>query len=203
VRGTITLGIALAAAAVAPAAASATTTTTYRVTKATGSEVVAFSADPGTCARFVTCGYHGTVTYRFGGTPSGRLVLNRGARGHVTGAADFSARGTTVADVTAGDACTDTVRHRREHFSMRSPSRLGKLIFGLHGAKTDYLATDCAGPTEADLKRDGALPTGKFRRKDFAAQATTFTLKGSASFREKGYRGGVAWKLKYRVARSG
>jgi hypothetical protein len=202
VRGTITLAIALAAVAMAPAAASATTTS-YRVTKATGSEIVAFTADPGTCARFVTCGYHGTVTYTFGGTPSGRLVLDQGASGHVTGAADFSARGTTVADVTTGDACTDTVRHRREHFSMRSPSRLGKLIFGLHGAKTDYLATACAGPTEADLKRDGALPTGKFKRKDFAAQATRFTLNGSASFREKGYRGTDTWKLSYRVARGG
>jgi hypothetical protein len=202
VRGATTLAIALAAACALPAAAAAKTTT-YRVTKATGNEVVTFSADPATCARFVTCGYGGTITYTFGGTPRGTLVLVEDARGHVKGAADFRSRGTTVADITAGVACKDTVRHTREHFSMGSPTRFGKLIFGLHAGRTDYLATDCVGPTERDLKRDAALPTGKFQRSDFTAQATRFNLKGSASFRERGYRGSATWKLSYRVARNG
>jgi hypothetical protein len=200
VRAATTLAVTLAATAAAPAVADATTTS-YKLIEASGTHRVTFTADKATCARFLTCGYRGTITYKFGGTPSGRLVLEQGSNGHVTGAADFTSRGTTVADVTAGAACDDTVRHAREHFSMRSPSRLGKLIFGLHGAKTDYLATDCAGPTEADLKRDAALPTGRFKREDFKAQSTTFGLKGSAAFREKGYRGTTTWNLSYEVKR--
>jgi hypothetical protein len=202
VKAATTFALALAATAVAPGLASAKTTT-YTIVKAAGTQRVSFTADATTCARFLTCGYRGTVTYRFGGTPRGRLVLEEGSRGHVTGAADFSSRGTTVANVTAGAICDDTVRHTRDHFSMRSPSRLGKLIFGLHGGKTDYLTTDCNGPTEADLKRDGALPTGRFKRSDFLAQTTSFALKGSSAFREKGYRGTNSWNLSYKLKRRG
>jgi hypothetical protein len=201
VRGALTLAMALAVTAVAAeaAAAAAPATSVHRVLRASGMVKVSFAADGSTCARFGTCGERGTVAYGFKGTPRGRLVLEQGRSGHITGAADFRSHGATVATVIG---CSDTVRHRREHFSMRSPSRLGKLIFGLHGAETDYLATDCAGPTEADLKRDGALPHGRFKRSDFRAGSTTFGLKGSSSFRESGYTGTATWKLSYRVKRT-
>jgi hypothetical protein len=202
VKGGTTLAIALAATAALPAAADAQKTS-YRVTDASGSYRVTFRADTANCARYLTCGYAGTLTYKLSGAPHGSLVLKEDRRGHVTGSADFRASGTTTANITAGTVCNDKVRHTREHFSLDSKSRLGRLIFGLHGGKTDYLTTDCAGPTEANLKRDGALPNGKFKRSDFDAPSTTFGLKGSAPFREKGYRGDTTWKLKYRVARRG
>ena len=200
-RGALTLAMALTAAAVTPLAAAAATpsTSVHRVLEASGTIKVSFAGDRSTCVRFGTCGERGTVAYGFKGTPRGRLVLEQGRSGHITGAADFRSHGRTVATVIG---CSDSVRHGREHFSMRSPSRLGKLIFGLHGAKTDYLATDCAGPTEADLKRDGALPHGRFKRTDFRAGSTTFGLKGSSSFRESGYTGSATWKLSYRVKRT-
>jgi hypothetical protein len=196
------LAIALAATAAALPATAAAGTTSYKVVKAKGIEKVEFTADGDTCARYLTCGYGGTVTYKLGGTPKGRLVTKQKANGHITGAAAFRSRGTTVAKVTSGAVCTDTVRHRREDFSIGSKSRLGKLLFGLHGAKTDYLATDCAGPTEKMLEHDRALPSGKFKRQDFDAPSTTFGLTGQAHFREKGYLGSVTWKLSYRLKRT-
>jgi hypothetical protein len=205
VRGALTLAVAIAATAAIPAAAAAGTpkTSVFRVLQASGTQKVTFRADSSTCARFATCGSRGTVTYKFGGTARGRLEMTRDSRGHVTGAAEFTSHGTTTADVTAGAVCSDTVSHRREVFSIRSPSRLGKLIFGLHGADDDYLETDCAGPTEADLKRDKALPTGRFKREDFLARNTTFGLRGSHTFRERGYTGSTTWKLSYELRRRG
>jgi hypothetical protein len=194
------LAIALAATTALPASALASTQS-YKVVKAAGTEKVEFAADAKTCARFLTCGYAGTVTYTFGGTPSGKLVLRKDARGRVKGAAAFTSRGKTVSDLTSGAVCTDTVRHKREQFSIASKSRLGRLVFGLHGARIDYLVTDCAGPTEAQLERDGALPNGTFKRTAFEARTTTFGLTGSASFREAGYLGKASWKLSYRVRR--
>src|SRR4051794_10653725 len=109
----MTLVLALAASAALPAAAGAATgkTSVYHLLKANGSQRVTFSADPNTCLRFITCGNSGTVTYKFGGAPSGRLVLEQDGRGHITGAAAFKSRGTTVSDVTTGAVCSDTVRH--------------------------------------------------------------------------------------------
>jgi hypothetical protein len=205
VRGALTVAMAITASGALPAAAGAVTpqTSVFRVLQATGTQKVTFSADSSSCARFVTCGDRGTVTYKFGGTSRGRLEMKRDRRGHVTGAAEFTSQGTTKSEVTAGAICSDTVSHRREYFSIRSPSRLGKLIFGLHGAATDYLTTDCAGPTDADLKRDKALPTGRFKRADFDARSTTFSLRGSHTFRERGYSGSTSWKLRYEIRRSG
>jgi hypothetical protein len=197
------LAIALAAAAALPATALASTQTRYTVAKAAGTEKVEFTADGDTCAQFLTCGYGGTVTYKFGGAPSGRLLVKQGGNGHVTGAAAFKSRGTTVSDVTSGPVCNDTVQHKREEFSLRSKSRLGRLVFGLHGGTTDYLVTDCAGPTEAALAHDNALPSGTFKRQDFDAPSTTFGLTGSSNFREAGYVGSVTWKLKYKLRRTG
>jgi hypothetical protein len=196
------LAIALAAAAVLPATAGAASqTTSYKLIKASGSQRVEYTANGDSCARFGTCGFGGTVTYKFSGKPSGRLVMKQGGNGHITGAASFTSKGTTVSDVTSGGACHDTVRHKHEEFSLGSKSRLGKLLFGLHGGKTDYLLTDCAGPTEKMLARDKALPSGTFKRSHFAAPSTTFGLKGSSNFSEAGYVGSVTWKLQYTVKR--
>jgi hypothetical protein len=196
------LTIALAATAALPAtAAAATQTTTYRVVAAKGSQVVDFTANGDTCASFGTCGFGGKVTYKFSGTPSGRLVMKQNGRGHIAGAASFRTHGTTVSNITSGGACQDTVRHKREEFSLDSRSRLGKLLFGLHGGKTDYLLTDCAGPTENMLERDNALPSGRFKRSDFDSPSTGFKLRGTSNFRESGYVGTVTWKLQYRVRR--
>jgi hypothetical protein len=197
------LAIALAALAALPGTAFAATATSYKVVKATGTEKVTFTASSDTCVGFLTCGYSGTVTYKFGGKPSGGLVMEQGANGHISGAAAFRSRGTTVSKVSTGIVCDDVVRHRREQFEIGSKTRLGKLLFGLHGGKTDYLATDCAGPTEKMLAHDHALPKGTFKRKDFVGPTTTFQLTGSSNFREGGYVGEVSWKLSYRVRRSG
>jgi hypothetical protein len=113
----------------------------------------------------------------------------------------FSTRGTTVANVTAGTLCTDKVRHRRESFKLRSPSKRGKLVFGIHGDKTDYLATQCAGPTEDTIAVDHALPQTRYARTEFDNASTTFGVSGSSFFREQGYRGQVTWKLDYKVTR--
>jgi hypothetical protein len=197
--------MAVAATGAIPMAADAATpqTSVFRVVKARGTQTVTFRADTTTCARFGTCGDRGTVTYKFGGKARGRLEMKSDRHGHVTGAADFTSNGTTKSDVTAGSVCSDVVTHRREYFSIRSPSRLGKLIFGLHGAETDYLTTDCAGPTDGDLKRDKALPAGRFKRDEFGGGgSTTFGLSGSHTFREHGYIGNTSWKLSYQVRRS-
>jgi len=196
------LAIALAAAAVLPAtAAAASQTTTYKVVKATGSQRVEYTANGDSCSRFGTCGFGGTITYKFTGTPKGHLVMKQASNGHITGAANFTSKGTTVSDVTSGGACHDIVRHKRDEFSLSSKSRLGKLLFGLHGGDTDYLLTDCGGPTEKMLARDKALPSGTFKRAHFDAVSTTFGLKGSSNFSEAGYVGSVTWKLSYSVKR--
>jgi hypothetical protein len=203
VRGTITLALALAGVAAIPAAAGAATQkgSVYRVLEASGNQRVSFRADPATCARFLTCGHRGTVTYKFSGKARGKLVLVQDGRGHVKGTASFRSHGTTVSDVTAGDVCSDRVSHRTEFFSLNSRSRLGSLVFGFHGGKTDYLETDCAGPTEAALKHDRALPSGMFKRKHFNSPRTQFGIKGSSVFREKGYQGTASFKLRYSIRR--
>lgn len=197
----LTIGLAAAAALPATAAAATPGKTVYDVVKASGTERVTFSADTATCAQFVTCGFGGSVNYTFGGTPSGRLVLNQSRSGRISGSAAFGSHGTTVSDVTSGAVCQDTVRHKREEFSIDSRTPRGRLLFGLHGGKTDYLATDCAGPSEAALAHDHALPSGKFKHNAFNALHTAIGLQGTASFREAGYVGKVTWKLKYRVKR--
>jgi hypothetical protein len=202
-RGARTLAIALAACAAVPAIAGGAVRerSVYSAVKASGSEKVTFTADPGTCTRFSTCGQQGNVAYKFGGGPHGKLALEVDSRGRIAGTGSFSTTGTTVSHVTAPTACTATVRHRRESFTLTGRLKLGKLLFGLHGDKTDYFATKCAGPTEADAAVDHALPAGTFKRTDFDHASSTFGLTGSAFFREKGYRGTVAWKLSYRVVR--
>jgi hypothetical protein len=184
-----------------PAAAAARTGTLYHVVHASGTQKVSFTADPNTCGLQLTCGNEGTITYKFGGTPSGRLEAARDRRGRVNGVADFKSLGTTVARITQGAPCTDTVSHRREHFSLTSRSQLGSLLFEFHGGRTDYMVTDCAGPTEADLAHDRALPEGSFRQKDFKGFSVKFALRGNSSFRESGYRGTVTWNLKYGLER--
>src|SRR5690349_2433145 len=120
-----------------PATESAKTGVMYHVVHASGTQQVSFTADPKTCAQEFTCGDQGTLTYKFGGTPSGRLEVTRDRRGRVNGVADFKSRGTTVAQVVQGTQCSDTVSHRREHFSLTSRSRLGSLLFQFHGGETD------------------------------------------------------------------
>jgi hypothetical protein len=202
VRGAKALAIALAATAAVPACSSAATRqkSVYSVLNASGSEKVTFASDTSTCARFKTCGFGGTVSYKFGGKPRGKLVVRRNRRGHIAGAASFATAGTTTSAVTAGGNCQDTVRHRVEAFTLTSRSRLGRLLFGLHGEQTDYLVTACVGPTEAALKHDRALPEGFFKRSDFDGAITKFQLSGSASFREQGWRGSTTWRLAYRVS---
>jgi hypothetical protein len=201
VKSAPALAIALAASVVLPATALASTKTSYKLVKAHGSQRVTFTADGDTCASYGTCGFGGTVTYKFNGKPRGRLVMEQNGRGHIKGAAKFKSKGTTTSSITSGGICQDTVRHKREEFTIGSKSRLGKLLFGLHGGKKDYITTDCAGPTEKMLKRDKALPSGSFKRKDFDAPSTTFRLKGTSHFRNSGYAGEVSWKLEYRVRR--
>ncbi len=173
----------------------------YHVVRASGTEKVSFTADPNTCGLMLTCGYAGTVTYRFGGTPRGRLAVTRDRHHHVSGVANFNSRGKTTTRITRGAVCNDSISHGREHFSLRSRSRLGSLLFELHHGKTDHLVTDCPGPTEADLAHDRALPEGSFRQKDFKGFNVNFGTKGSSAFRESGYRGTATWNLKYRLER--
>jgi hypothetical protein len=203
VRGATTLAIGLAASAALPATAGAAghTGTMYRVVAASGIERVTFAADRSNCAARLTCNDQGTVTYKFGGTPRGRLVSSRDRRGHVSGAADFRSHGITVSRVSEGATCTDTVRHADEHFTIESHSRLGKLLFRLHGGDTDHLATDCPGPTEADLRHDHALPQGSFKPTDLDGVSTSIRLKGKSVFRERGYSGTASWQLKYTLQR--
>ena len=200
-RGAGILAIALAAAVALPATAGAAARqrSTYSVTKAAGTEKVSFSGDPSTCARFATCGYQGTVGYRFSGASRGKLVLVRDSRGRITGMGTFATRGTTTANITAGAPCADSVRHRSEIFSLGSTR--GPLLFRLHGGRTDYLATDCAGPTETLLEAQRALPEGSLKRSHFEDARTSFITSGSSVFRAQGYRGTNTWRLRYAVTR--
>jgi hypothetical protein len=204
VRGAKTLVIALAVFAAVPAVAAAKTTR-YSIVKANGFERVTFTADSATCASFGTCGDSGRVNYRFGGKPGrGSLVLRTNRRGRGTGTASFRTAGTTTATVNSeSGTCTDTVRRRREAFSLVSESNLSRLLFTLHprSAKRDYLETDCLTPSEAHLARTDNLPQGSFRADDFDNARTSFRLSGENFFRNRGYRGSVKFTLGYRVAR--
>ena len=204
-RGLPTLALTAAALAAAPGAALAADRDVYSVVKASGTERLTFTADPRTCAEFATCGERGTVVYRFGGKPRGRLVLTTSRRGRVEGGASFRSAGRTEARVTAADGttCTDSVRHRSETFSLDSGRGLRRLLFILHPRPTrhDYLRTECAGPSEANLARAGTLPEATFKRRDFSFPRTSFRATGDAFFRDRGYRGTVRWTLGYRVVR--
>ena len=199
------LAATAAALAATPATALGADRDVYSVVRASGVERLTFTADPNTCDEFGTCGARGSVVYRFGGQPRGRLVLTTSRRGRVEGAASFRSAGTTRANVTAPDGteCTDVVRHRTESFSLDSGRVLRRLLFTLHPRPTrrDYLRTDCAGPSEANLARTGSLPEATFKRRDFGFQRTSFRAAGEAFFRNRGYRGTVRWSLGYRVVR--
>lgn len=202
-RPAVTFGAAAIAALALPAAAGAATErgSVYSVVKASGSERLTFSEDLASCTRFHTCHNAGSVSYRFGGTPSGRLVMQDRRGGTVSGLASFKARGTTSAKLAGDKPCSDTVRRRHETFALSSRTRSGRLLFGLHGTKLDFLGSHCATPSEVELAADGALPHGSFKRSAFGSERTSFRLSGSALFREHGYRGRVRWSLSYRLER--
>jgi hypothetical protein len=204
VRGRTTLAVALVAAGAVPATAAAETTR-YSVTEASGTVRVTFEADPLSCAQFGRCGDSGTVTYRFGGEPGkGGLALRENRRGRISGKARFRSSGRARAKVESidGSTCRDTVRHRREKFSLRSTSRLSRLLFKFHPRRgTDYLRTDCAAPSERHLARAKALPQGTFRAGDFEDFSTSFVLSGESPFSDRGYRGTARWNLSYEVER--
>jgi hypothetical protein len=202
VNGARTLALGLLAAAALPATAAAAGRTAYSIEKASGVQRLSFEADPDTCTQFGVCGEAGTVTQRFGGDPGrGKLVLIRRGR-RQTGSARFRSSATTTSSVSGPNgSCRDTVKRDIEWFSLRGS--LERLRFRLHPRRRtrDQLRTLCATPTEANLRRDGALPAGTFDADDFRNQRTRFELKGTSVFNDRGYRGELTWNLSYAVKR--
>jgi hypothetical protein len=195
-----------AAMLIVPAAAQAKTGSIYDVTFAKGFERLTFLGDADTnCAQFGVCGYDGTVTYRIGDKPKGKVFLTKGKSGKVRGSARYATAGRTEATVTPpapGTECQDSVGHKTDVFTANSSgSRFQSLLVGYHdGASTDYLETACPGLTEADVRAADALPEGLFRAKDFfRGPKPALSLSGSTPFRTKGFNANVRWDLKFKL----
>jgi hypothetical protein len=178
----------------------------YDVTSAKGFERLTFSGDPAAdCASFGTCDYAGVTTYTISGKPKGTIALTRKRSGEVKGSARYTTNGTTVSDVTPVGSrpnCSDSVDHTRDGWSIASSgASFRNLLVTYHeGLKTDYLATNCAGPTEKDVKAAGVLPTGRFSAKDFfRGEKPSFSISGGTPFQTGGWNASIEWDLKFKA----
>src|SRR5947208_3519257 len=191
--------------AIAPAAAVAKTGSIYDLTSAKGYERVTFDGTQnGGCELYNTCGYTGTVIYTIGGTPQGKLVLTRARNGRVRGTARYRTAGVTRVRVRPpdnGTACTDTVSHRTDIFTLNSEgSRFQNLVLNYHPFGADYLDTQCPGPNEGAVSDAGVLPRGVFSPKDFfRGNKPRFTLTGGYSFRAAGFSSAIDWRLSFKL----
>jgi hypothetical protein len=197
---------ALAAVAPSGAGAAAKRGYVYDLTTAKGFERLTFSGDPSAnCMDFGTCGYSGVVTYTIAGKPKGTIALTRSHSGKVSGRARYTTNGTTVADVTPAGSrpnCNDSVQHSRDVWSIASTGANSRnLVVTYHdGATTDYLATNCAGPTEADVRSSGALPSGRFAAKDFfRGPKPSFSIAGGTPFAAAGFNASIEWQLSFKA----
>jgi hypothetical protein len=197
--------ITVAALAIAPGAASARTGSIYDVTVARGFERVTFSGDSdAACSQYDTCDYSGTTTYRIGGKPHGTLKLARGKNGWAKGFARYTTGGVTHSRVSPPDGgadCTDTVRHKRDVFSMESiGSHNQTLALSYHPVGPDYLNTICGGPNEGAVGDANILPRGTFKARDFFKGAKPrFTLTGATPFRAGGFSSVIEWNLTFKL----
>jgi hypothetical protein len=197
--------MAVAATALVPAAASAKTGSIYDITSAKGFERVTFDGTQnGGCDLYNTCGYAGTVKYSFGGTPHGKVMLTRAKNGRVAATGRYRTAGVTHVHVNppdGGAACTDTVSHPTDVFSLSSQgSRFQNLVLNYHPSGADYLDTVCPGPNEGAVSDAGVLPRGVFQPKAFfKGNHPRFTLTGGYSFRAAGFSSAIDWKLAYKL----
>ena len=204
-RITAAFGIAATALAVAgTGTAAAKSGSIFDITKASGSERVTYRGDAAAnCASFGTCGYEGTVTFRIGGTPRGALFLAKSRSGRYSGGASYRTDGVTTASVTGpatDPSCTDEVGHSTDVFSLKSlPKSARTLILDYHSASSDYLDTDCVGPTEKDLADAGALPEGVFPASGFRRNRVRWQMSGSQPFKQGGFSGASEWSLSFRA----
>jgi hypothetical protein len=193
------------AMAIAPAAAVAKTGSIYDVTFAKGYERVTFDGTQnGGCDLYSTCGYTGTVKYAIAGAPHGKVVLTRAHNGKVKATAHYRTAGTTQVRVNppdGGAACTDTVTHKTDVFTLKSEgSRFQNLVLNYHPFGADYLDTRCGGPNEGAVSDAGVLPRGVFRPKDFfRGPKPSFTLSGGYSFRAAGFSSAIDWRLAFKL----
>jgi hypothetical protein len=133
------------------------------------------------------------------------MVLTRTKKGKVSGRASYKTTGTTKSTVTPpapGTDCTDTITHARDLFSLTSSgSNFTSVLLTYHGgATTDYLKTQCAGPTEKDVVDAGLLPEGLFNAKDFfRGKRPKFNLGGGTPFKAKGYNASIEWDLSFKA----
>ncbi|MEA2430527.1 MAG: hypothetical protein QOI19_1000, partial [Thermoleophilaceae bacterium] len=158
----------------------------------------------GGCDLYNTCGYAGTVTYTIGGTPHGKILLTRAKNGRVKATARYKTAGVTRVHVTppdGGAACTDTISHTTDVFSMSSQgSHFQNLVLNYHPSGADYLDSTCAGPNEGAVSDAGVLPRGVFQPKAFfKGNRPKFTLSGGYSFRAAGFSSAIDWKLSYKL----
>ena len=197
--------ITMAAVSIAPAAASARTGSIYDVTFAKGFERVTFEGDTNAaCGQYGTCDYSGTNTYRIGGKPHGTLKLARGKHGRVSGFARYKTGGVTRSRVVppdGGAACTDTVRHGRDIFSMESiGSHNQTMALSYHPVGPDYLDTTCGGPNEGAVGDANILPRGTFKKRTFfKGPKPRFTLTGATPFRAGGFSSTIEWNLTFKL----
>jgi hypothetical protein len=195
----------VAAVAFAPAAANAKTGSIYDITLAKGFERVTFDGTQnGGCDLYNTCGYAGVVTYTFGGTPHGKVMLTRAKNGRVKATARYKTAGVTHVRVNppdGGATCTDTIAHTTDVFSMSSQgSRFQNLVLNYHPSGADYLDSACPGPNEGAVSDAGVLPRGVFQPKAFfKGNRPRFTLSGGYSFRAAGFSSAIDWKLAYKL----
>jgi hypothetical protein len=197
--------ISVAAMAIAPAAAAAKTGSIYDITSAKGYERVTFDGTQnGGCELYDTCGYTGTVKYAIAGKPQGKLVLTRSKSGKVRSTAHYRTHGVTTVRVNPPDnsgACTDTVRHKTDVFTLNSDgSHNQNLVFSYHPFGADYLDTKCGGPNDGTVSDAGVLPRGVLSPKTFfKANRPSFTLTGGYSFRAAGFSSAIDWRLAFKL----
>ena len=206
-KGALVAALGAAALLVAmPAGAAAKRGYLYDVTSAKGFERLTYSGDPSAdCSSFGTCDYSGVVTYTIKGKPKGTIALTRSRSGKVSGSARYKTNGTTATDVTpVGNRpnCSDSVDHNRDGWSIASSgASYRNLLVTYHNfLSTDYLATNCTGPTEKDVKEAGVLPTGRFAAKDFfRGERPSFSISGGTPFQINGWNASIEWDLKFKA----
>jgi hypothetical protein len=197
--------ISIAAMAIAPAAAAAKTGSIYDVRFAKGYERVTFDGTQnGGCELYDTCGYTGTVKYALSGKPTGKLVLTRSKSGKVRATAHYRTTGLTTVRVNPPDgsgACTATVRHKTDVFSLNSEgSRNQKLVLDYHPFGADYLDTRCGGPNEGTVSDAGVLPRAVFSPKAFfKGNHPSLAFTGGYSFRAAGFSSAIDWRLGFKL----